>query len=166
MPCRAADAGTLYVLEPECQDLPDAPIQTHGLDPVSVLRLVRSLGGSCPPVRVVGCEPASIESEDGTLASLSPPVAAAVEEAMAMILCWSGNTWAAPPTEFCRRTHHERQPFARTRIVVHERRPSRGEPVQQQPGMSTLSWVAVAVAAYTAYRMLPSLVRYLRIERM
>jgi hydrogenase maturation protease len=63
--------GTLYVIEP---DLPDAfPLDGHGLTPARVLALARSLG-RCPPARVVGCEPGSLEPAGG----LSPAVASAV----------------------------------------------------------------------------------------
>jgi hypothetical protein len=45
-----------------------------------------------------------------------------------------------------------------------ERRPRGDRPPQQ--GMSVLGWIGLAVAAYVAYQTLPSLQRYLRIERM
>jgi hydrogenase maturation protease len=81
--------GTLYVIEPDLddQDEPDAPetaLATHGMDPVKVFRLVRILGGPLPRVRLVGCEPALLGSEEGTM-GLSEPVQAAVNGAMALI---------------------------------------------------------------------------------
>jgi hydrogenase maturation protease len=79
--------GTLYVLKPDLKDVVggDAPLQPHGMDPLTVLRLVNSLGGTCPPLRVVGCEPAAFESEDGLPLGLSEAVAAAVPEAVRLV---------------------------------------------------------------------------------
>jgi hydrogenase maturation protease len=54
------------------------------MNPVSVLRLARSLGGELNPVVVVGCEPATLGPEEG-LIGLSAPVAAAVDEAVALV---------------------------------------------------------------------------------
>src|SRR5438874_3687638 len=70
---RGGPPGTLYLLAPDWTEveMAEAPVQPHGLDPVSVLRLVKTLGGHCPPVRIVGCEPAQFEADDGALASLS-----------------------------------------------------------------------------------------------
>jgi hydrogenase maturation protease len=79
--------GTLYLMEldPEEiakqeQKMPDG----HGLDPVQVLRLVRSLGGQITRLYLVGCEPAVLEPEDGEI-GLSEVVAAAVPQAVEMI---------------------------------------------------------------------------------
>ncbi len=79
---RGEPPGTLYLIEPSA-DGPDAPglIDAHGLDPASVLDLVAQLGGTRPRVVVVGCEPATLEEGIG----LSPPVAAAVPEAVRVI---------------------------------------------------------------------------------
>jgi hydrogenase maturation protease len=81
---RDGPPGTLYVLEPDLNDLDNAPLEPHGMNPVAVLNLVQTLGGPCPPVRVIGCEPAILETENGAM-GLSPPVAAAVEAAIDMI---------------------------------------------------------------------------------
>ena len=51
---------------------------------VSVLRMVRSLGGEIRKIYLVGCEPASLETEDGRL-GLSEMVRAAVPQAIEMI---------------------------------------------------------------------------------
>jgi hydrogenase maturation protease len=53
----------------------------HGMDPESVLRLLRSLGGRVDRVVVVGCQPAAIEERMG----LSAPVEAAVAEAVRVV---------------------------------------------------------------------------------
>jgi hydrogenase maturation protease len=56
----------------------------HSMNVVSVLRMVRSLGGEICKVYLVGCEPASLETEDGRL-GLSETVRAAVPRAIEMI---------------------------------------------------------------------------------
>jgi len=45
---------------------------------------VRALGGSLPMVRIVGCEPAYPAGDEMTM-GLSAPVAAAVDEAVALV---------------------------------------------------------------------------------
>ncbi len=79
--------GTLYVLEPDIgsTEAPQGLIDTHGMNPVKVLHLVRALGGRPCAIRIVGCEPATLGSEEEPAMELSPPVAAAVEEAVRMV---------------------------------------------------------------------------------
>jgi hydrogenase maturation protease len=76
---RGEPPGTLYLIEPEVGE--EAVIETHGMDPVKVLTLARSLGGSPPRTFVVGCEPASADEA----AVLSEPVRAALDEAVRMV---------------------------------------------------------------------------------
>ncbi len=78
--------GTVYLIEPEPQGgQGDAASLTlfnaHGMQPDLVLSLAGSLGGDAGRVLVVGCEPATLEEGIG----LSAPVAAAVDEAAAMV---------------------------------------------------------------------------------
>ena len=54
------------------------------MNPVRVLQLVRSLGGDAGCLRVVGCEPAVLETEEGAM-GLSEKVQAAVAPAIEMI---------------------------------------------------------------------------------
>jgi hydrogenase maturation protease len=77
--------GTLYTIEPEFGDQPVAPttVEGHGLHPASVLRLVKAMGGTPGRVLVIGCEPGAVDV-DGRM-GLSPPVEAAVDEAVSMI---------------------------------------------------------------------------------
>ncbi|MCY0925294.1 hydrogenase maturation protease [Streptomyces sp. H27-H1] len=90
---RGGPPGTLYLIEPDGPDesgrvTRGAPVlDGHQMSPDAVLALLGSLcegTGSTPPRRtvVVGCEPASVEEGIG----LSEPVAAAVPEAVRMIL--------------------------------------------------------------------------------
>jgi hydrogenase maturation protease len=82
---RGGTPGTVYLIEPELD--PDAAaVDTHGMSPVKVLALARHLGGELPRVLLVGCEPASVVSEDDELrAELSEPVRLAVGEAVRMV---------------------------------------------------------------------------------
>jgi hydrogenase maturation protease len=83
---RGGAPGTLYVIEPALGDGAGG-FDAHGMDPVSVLALARTLGGPLPRVLVVGCEPATrmTGEEDEVLAELSAPVRAAVGEAVRMV---------------------------------------------------------------------------------
>jgi hydrogenase maturation protease len=92
---RGYTPGTLFVLEPSIEEAannekePIAPsellIETHGMDPVRVLRLVRAMGGKVRKILVVGCEPTPLASEEDMEIGLSDPVQCAVIEAVPMI---------------------------------------------------------------------------------
>ena len=81
------DPGTLYVMEPdpeEIQPIEDGQVvNPHGMDPQTVLRFVKTVGGWPGKVTVVACEPAAVE-EMGL--GLSPEVADAVERAVSLVL--------------------------------------------------------------------------------
>jgi hydrogenase maturation protease len=89
---RGGPAGSLYVIEPDTGDhdhaAADPPlVDPHSLDPVKVLRMVRTMGDGPRRVLVVGCEPQNVGSEldwDVT-AGLSEPVQQAVHEAVELI---------------------------------------------------------------------------------
>jgi hydrogenase maturation protease len=60
------------------------------MNPMNVLKMVKSLGGTPGRVLIVGCEPGGCEpddlgSDDDGLLGLSEPVEAAVDEAIALI---------------------------------------------------------------------------------
>jgi len=79
--------GTLAVIIPDLAALPDADaraIAMHSIDPLTVLMLVRTLGGQLPPVTIVGCEPLTFGPEEGQM-GLSEPVQAAVEGAARIV---------------------------------------------------------------------------------
>jgi hydrogenase maturation protease len=59
-------------------------LETHGLDPVKVLRLAAAMGGRVGRLLVVGCEPAPAEGEDFR-DGLSDAVRTAVDEAVPLI---------------------------------------------------------------------------------
>jgi hydrogenase maturation protease len=80
---RGRPPGTLYLIEPEASES-KALVDPHGLTPEYVLRLVGSLGGQPPWLRVLGCEPEWLGDElDGAM-GLSETVQAAVDEAVKM----------------------------------------------------------------------------------
>jgi hydrogenase maturation protease len=79
--------GTIYLIEPDLKkldELPDEAVNAHSMNPVRVLQLVRSLGGKPGWLRVVGCEPAVLETEEGAM-GLSEKVQPAVAPAIEMI---------------------------------------------------------------------------------
>jgi hydrogenase maturation protease len=79
---QGGEPGTLYVMDAEPDDLePIADgemLSPHGMDPETVLRFVKAVGGWPGRVRIVACEPAVVE-EMGL--EMSPAVQAAVERA-------------------------------------------------------------------------------------
>jgi hydrogenase maturation protease len=83
---RGQAPGTLYVIEVDCAE-GEATLDTHGMDPVKVLGLVQALGGSPPPIFVVGCEPQTrmTGAEEDIVARLSEPVLAALDDAVKLV---------------------------------------------------------------------------------
>lgn len=84
---RGGRPGTLYVIEPDFgsssrdQDEKIA-VETHGMHPAQVLGWVSSLEARLGAVRLVGCEPAELASDEELKMGLSGPVKAAVPEAV------------------------------------------------------------------------------------
>jgi hydrogenase maturation protease len=76
---RGGPPGTLYVLEPDGAPGQAPALDPHGLEPATVLLLAESLGGSCPRVLILGCEPESCEEGIGLSATVSAAVEKAVE---------------------------------------------------------------------------------------
>jgi hydrogenase maturation protease len=79
--------GTLTVLEPEVAGDDAAGLEPHAMDPVSVLRTARRLGAAPGRTLIVGCEPLlrMTGDEPDVVMELSPPVAAAVDDAVALV---------------------------------------------------------------------------------
>ena len=85
---RGEAPGTVYLIEPEIEDDGVLSMDTHGMDPVKVIKLSRALGASPTRTLVVGCEPQVIltgEDYDDMLMELSEPVEAAVDGAVEMV---------------------------------------------------------------------------------
>jgi hydrogenase maturation protease len=84
---QGSEPGTIYLIEPDLKkldELPDEAFNAHSMNPLRVLQLVRSLGGKPGGLRVVGCEPAVLDVEEGAM-GLSEKVQAAVAPAIAII---------------------------------------------------------------------------------
>ncbi len=86
---RGGAPGTLYTIEPDMPAADDAgegqSLATHGMDPVTVLRMAQTLGGALGRVLLVGCEPETFGPEHEGHMGLSAPVEAAVDEAVRLI---------------------------------------------------------------------------------
>ena len=85
---RGGKPGTVYLIELEMEEDKAVSLDTHGMDPVKVIRLARALGARPTRTLVVGCEPRVIpggEDYDDMLMELSEPVHAAVEEAAKLV---------------------------------------------------------------------------------
>jgi hydrogenase maturation protease len=81
--------GTLYVIEPDLKTLddPDAPqaaIEAHAMNPVTVLRTARAMNIDVRNVLVVGCEPETLGGEEGQM-GLSATVETAVDRAVKLV---------------------------------------------------------------------------------
>lgn len=91
---RGEPAGTLSIIEPDPIDVSSLPaadvsagdllIETHGMHPAKVLRLVAAMGGKLKHILVVACEPTPYPEVDMQM-ELSPPVEAAVGEAVLLL---------------------------------------------------------------------------------
>src|SRR5918995_186507 len=85
---RGEEPGTVYLLEPEIEEDGEVVLDTHGMDPVKVIKFARTLGARPVRTLVVGCEPKVVvsgEDYDDMLMELSEPVRAAVEEAVKLV---------------------------------------------------------------------------------
>ncbi len=82
--------GTIYVIEPDLDELDKldaqtAAVDTHNMNPLKVLAMVKTLGGEFKKIFLVGCEPLFTGEEDIGFMGLSEPVAAAVEKAVEVV---------------------------------------------------------------------------------
>lgn len=90
---RGGAPGTLYTIEPDLEEAAEAGQQmldAHAMDPVTVLRATKAMGGRPGRVLLVGCEPADLGGEEGRM-GLTPVVSDAVEEAAFMVESLIGN---------------------------------------------------------------------------
>jgi hydrogenase maturation protease len=84
---RGEPAGTLYVIEPDLENLggpEEGAVEAHSMNPLNVLRLARSMGGRLKRILLVGCEPETLGPEEGQM-GLSGPIEAAVDEAVKLV---------------------------------------------------------------------------------
>jgi hydrogenase maturation protease len=78
---RGGQPGDLVVLQVGPDDVGEAELDAHGMEPTAVLASLSWLGGQLPPTFVVGCEPADLSEGMG----LSPPVGGAVDRAVELV---------------------------------------------------------------------------------
>jgi hydrogenase maturation protease len=88
---RGGAPGTLYTIEISAEDLPDAGdeasmVNSHGLNPVLVLALAKSMGAAFKRVLLIGCEPLVLDQDASGYIGLSEVVEAAVNPAVQTIL--------------------------------------------------------------------------------
>ncbi|HYI36681.1 MAG TPA: hydrogenase maturation protease [Thermoleophilaceae bacterium] len=86
---RGEPPGTLFVIEPDLDGADEAPValDAHGMDPVKVIALAGQLGEAPKRILVLGCEPQvrMTGEEEEVVGELSPPVSAALDEAVRMV---------------------------------------------------------------------------------
>ena len=85
---RGEEPGTVYLIEPEIEEDGEVSLDTHGMDPVKVIKLSRALGAEPARTLVVGCEPQVVlsgEDYDDMSMELSEPVQVAVGEAVQLV---------------------------------------------------------------------------------
>lgn len=84
---RGGEPGSVYLIEPEPLAENSAPgrLDPHAMNPMSVLRTVKAMGGARGKIMIVGCEPADVGTDEDGKLGLSAPVEAAVDEAIALI---------------------------------------------------------------------------------
>jgi hydrogenase maturation protease len=80
------EPGTISVIEPDLNNVgsketPQAGIDTHGMNPMNVLRMAASMGAPLKGILLLGCEPATLGPDEGQM-GLSEPVEKAVDEAV------------------------------------------------------------------------------------
>jgi hydrogenase maturation protease len=85
---RSGTPGDLYVIEPDltasaAENAP-AAVDAHGMNPMTVLRTARAMGGPLKKILLLGCEPLTFGPEEGQM-GLSAPVTEAVERALPLL---------------------------------------------------------------------------------
>lgn len=80
--------GAVSLVEPDLTKLDEAPssaLETHGMNPLNVLRMAAAMNAKLKHILLVGCEPESFGGEEGRM-GLSASVTAGVNEAGELIL--------------------------------------------------------------------------------
>ena len=86
---RGGEGGTLYTIEPDRDELDNLDaqtmmVETHAMNPLKVLGMVKSMGCELKRILLVGCEPQTFGPEEGQM-GLREQVAAASDEAVSMV---------------------------------------------------------------------------------
>ena len=80
--------GTVSLVEPDLSkldEMQEGVVETHGMNPLNVLRMASTVNGGLKKVLLVGCEPDTFGGEEGHM-GLSAPVEAAVDEAVKLVV--------------------------------------------------------------------------------
>jgi len=85
---QGGEPGTLYVMEPDPEEIEGGiedgeVINPHGMDPKTVLRFVKAVGGWPGKVVIVACEPGNVEDMG---MGLTDEVSAAIDGAVKLVL--------------------------------------------------------------------------------
>ena len=88
---RGAEPGTLYVIEPELDELVELrhdefQSQSHDMNPLAALRLARTFCATLPRLILVGCEPLDTGDREQGCLGLSSPVAASIDPAIDKVM--------------------------------------------------------------------------------
>jgi hydrogenase maturation protease len=85
---RGQPPGTVYVIEPDLTAVDDvaanAVVDSHGMDPMNVIRMAKAMNAPLKRLLVVGCEPETLGGEQGQM-GLSSTVEAALDEAVRVV---------------------------------------------------------------------------------
>ena len=90
---RGQPPGMVYLIEPDLSDvdkLEHAMAGAHTMNPMAAIRMAQANGGISARLFLVGCEPETLEDEDGEM-GLSKKVQDAIPEAMTMVESLVGN---------------------------------------------------------------------------
>ncbi|CAN5443655.1 hypothetical protein BH10ACT11_BH10ACT11_06990 [soil metagenome] len=83
---QGGEPGTLYVMEPDADEIEPIGdgevVSPHGMDPLTVLRFVKTVGGWPGKIRIVACEPGNVEDLG---MGLTPEVTTAIEGAVNLV---------------------------------------------------------------------------------
>ncbi len=114
------------MIDVEPDDVPDAiedgeTIDPHSMDPMTMLRFVRVIGGWPGRVQVIACEPAEVEDVG---VGLNPAVEAAVARAIVLVLETIEELRSDAPTR-----RRDARALDHQRDRRHGRAPRRGRPV-------------------------------------
>ncbi|MFW6084679.1 MAG: hydrogenase maturation protease [Gemmatimonadota bacterium] len=84
---RGGEPGTVYLIDASDEELAPSGIETHGMDPVTVLSFAQEVGPLPEEIYVIGCEPSVVPDPHGdvVVGGLSEEVEAAVDEAVRQV---------------------------------------------------------------------------------
>jgi hydrogenase maturation protease len=84
---RGGEPGTLYTIEidPDIAVSPEGPVEAHGMNPMRVLQMVKTMGGTAGRILLVGCEPLTLGTDEDGMMGLSSVVAAAVDRGVEVV---------------------------------------------------------------------------------